>query len=140
MGLSDRLLVITGWDTGTRGPSNATYRNNEWDPQQMAELMKETHVDGFNGDGSAGCTAAFYEEALRVYKPIAMEGEGGLVPGSGAINYDTYGWAEGYLADDITAVNDAPYRLWARYASSESLKFPLIMDLCMIYIYICCPE
>ena len=102
------LLSYLGWDTGTQGPSNTSYRNGEWDPEQLAMLMKETHVDGFNGDGGAGCTAAFYEEALRIYKPIAMEGEGGLGQPD-KINYDTYGWAEGYLADDIGAVNDAPF-------------------------------
>ena len=102
------LLSYLGWDTGTHGPANTTYRNGEWDPQQMAQLMKETHVDGFNGDGGAGCTAAFYEEAARVYKPVAMEGEGGLSRVD-AVDYDTYGWAEGYLADDPQAVNDAPF-------------------------------
>jgi hypothetical protein len=111
------LLSYLGWDTGTQGPANKTYRNTEWDPEQMAQLLKETHADGFNGDGGAGCTAAFYEEALRVYKPIAMEGEGGLSQPND-LNFDTYGWAEGYLADDIDAVNDAPFVDRAKWLSN----------------------
>ena len=40
-----------------------------------------------------------------------------------AIDYDTYGWAEGYLADDPQAVNDAPFVDRAKWLSdSKSMQ------------------
>ena len=69
------------------------------DPQSMAELLRDTGADGFNGDCMAAIPQAFYDAAVRIYKPIAMEGEGGL--GSlRSLNWQTLGWCEGCVADE----------------------------------------
>jgi hypothetical protein len=50
---------------------------------------------------------AFYDAAVKIYKPIAMEPEGGL-SSTWDLNYMTLGWAEGWSAFELGAIHNAP--------------------------------
>ena len=65
----------------------------------MAQMLKATCSDGFNGDTMGHIPRAFYDAAVKLYKPIAMEPEG--TPPAWDFNYATVGWAEGYKNDAI---------------------------------------
>ena len=78
------------WDHSTRGQE----RNNITDPVRMAEVCRDTGADGFNGDTMGHIPRAFYDAAVRLYRPIAMEPE--KVPTAWDANYATIGWGENY--------------------------------------------
>ena len=50
---------------------------------------------------------AFYDAAVALHRPIAMEGEAGLTS-TWDLNYITLGWAEGWVADENGVVHDIP--------------------------------
>lgn len=89
------------WDHSTRGQQ----RNNVTDFMAMAELLRDTGADGFNGDTMAHIPKAFYDAAVSIYKPIALEAEGGL-SNVWDLNYATVGWGEGWNADEPNANAD----------------------------------
>eukprot|EP01047_Picozoa_sp_COSAG01_P008194 COSAG01_NODE_319_length_18909_cov_32.636151_18_plen_551_part_00 len=75
------------------------------DPTQMAELIKDTGGDGFNGDCMSAIPETFFDAARQIAgKPIAMEGEGGL-GGLKTLNWQTLGWCEGCNGDEPSSVN-----------------------------------
>ena len=87
------LWAYNPWDKTTYRPLNFS------DAVAMAELLRDTGADGFNGDCMGSIPAEFFDAALKIYKPIAMEGEGGL--GSlTSLNWQTLGWCEGCAADE----------------------------------------
>ena len=47
---------------------------------------------------------AFYQAAAQIYKPVAMEGEGGLGSLS-TLNWQTLGWCEGCVADEPNSLD-----------------------------------
>jgi hypothetical protein len=49
----------------------------------------------------------FYDAAKQIYKPIALEAEGGITA-TWDLNYVTIGWAEGWTAYEPGAVNNIP--------------------------------
>ena len=91
------------WDHSTRGQE----MNNLTDPLAMAELLRDTDADGFNGDTMGHIPKAFYDAAKEIHRPIAMEGEAGLTS-TGDLNYITLGWAEGWVADEKGVTKDIP--------------------------------
>ena len=62
------------WDHST----HAQQRNNVTDFDAMAQLLKDTGADGFNGDTMQHIPRAFLDASTKIYKPIAMEAEGGM--------------------------------------------------------------
>ena len=91
------------WDHSTRDQE----KNNVTDFVSMAEVLRDTHADGFNADTMSHVPKAFYDAAVKIYKPIAMEPEGGL-SSTWDLNYMTLGWAEGWTAWEPDAVNNIP--------------------------------
>ena len=91
------------WDHSTHGQE----MNNLTDPRAMAELLRDTDSDGFNGDTMGHIPRAFYDAAVELHRPIAMEGEAGLTS-TYDLNYITLGWAEGWVADENGVVHDIP--------------------------------
>ena len=100
------------WDHSTHGQE----RNNVTDYESMAELNKVTHADGFNGDTMSHIPKGFYDAAVDIYKPIAMEAEGGIPMFD--LNYITLGWAEGWSAYEAGAVNNIPNVDKAKWVSN----------------------
>ena len=106
------LLLPHAGDRSTAGSENAS----STDPAALAALIRDTGADGFNGDCMGHIDRQYLQASLDAgFRPIAMEAEGGLghfSPSQGYngsdINYDTLGWAEGYLARDPLAVSGAP--------------------------------
>ncbi len=75
------------WDVGTRRSAGS-------DPEEMAKLIVETGADGFNGDTMGAIDQSFYDAAVALGRPIALEAEGeGVIEGT---NFITLGWGEGY--------------------------------------------
>lgn len=67
-----------------------------------------TRADGFNGDTMSYIPKTYYDAATSIYKPIAMEAEGGTT-NPAELNYITMGWGEGkWVASQEGAVNDIP--------------------------------
>ena len=91
------------WDLDTAGSESAG-PGGSTDPEAMAELLRDTGADGFNGDCMGPIPATFYDAATRLYKPIAMEGEGGL-GGLSTLNWQTLGWCEGCVADEPGSID-----------------------------------
>ena len=76
------------WDSSTKGQQE----HNFTDFQAMAELLRDTDGDGFNGDTMGHIPRAFDEAAAKIHRHIAMEAEGGLIEWD--LSYRTIGWAE----------------------------------------------
>eukprot|EP00039_Didymoeca_costata_P029193 m.23595 g.23595 ORF g.23595 m.23595 type:complete len:1140 (+) comp7521_c0_seq1:89-3508(+) len=57
---------------------------------EMANLLKETDCDGFNGDTMHKVPQEFYDAAMNVQHPIAIEPEGG--GDQTTANFDSMGW------------------------------------------------
>eukprot|EP00937_MAST-01D_sp_MAST-1D-sp2_P004636 g4636.t1 len=81
------------WDHSTHDQQ----RNNETDFAAMAQLLKDTGADGFNGDTMQHIPRAFLDAAAKVYKPIALQAEGGFPEYD--LPFRTIGWAEGWTED-----------------------------------------
>ena len=97
------LWPYNPWDSSTLGSE----RNNETDIPAMAELMRDTGADGFNGDTMGHIPQAFSDANVKLNgRPLAMQAEGGL--SAGDIKFRTIGWAEGYSANESLAGNDMP--------------------------------
>ena len=97
------LWPYNPWDSSTRGSE----RNNETDFLAMAELIRDTGADGFNGDTMAHIPQAFVDASVKLNgKPLAMQGEGGLPEWD--TKFRTIGWAEGWVFNETLAGNDIP--------------------------------
>jgi hypothetical protein len=112
------LWAYNKWDYSTKGQENANnYLNSSTqdqplpyagtDPMNLAKLIHDTGADGFNGDTMGHIPKSYQDAATQIYKPIAMEAEGGLRVLSD-MNYNTIGWCEGCQAQEPGAVNDIP--------------------------------
>ena len=88
------LLPYNAWDHSTRGQQH----NNVTDPMAMAKLIRDIGADGFNGDTMVHIPRSYYDAAVKIYKPIAMEAEGGVPQAD--LNYATMGWGESWVADE----------------------------------------
>ena len=103
------LWAYNPWDRSTAGSEHA----GATDPAALATLIRDTGADGFNGDCMGHIPRAFQDAARAIAgRPIAMEAEGGLghflAGGEADLNYDTLGWAEGFLDREVGAPEDAP--------------------------------
>jgi iron(II)-dependent oxidoreductase len=70
-------------------------------------VLKMSRAIGFNADTMTHVPKGFYDAAVKLYKPIAMEAEGGITS-TWDLNYVTLGWAEGWNAFEPGAVNNIP--------------------------------
>ncbi len=77
------LFPMMMWDQGTRAPGKP------W-PDAVAELMKEIHADGINGDTQDGVPLAFAQAAEKVDYPLGFEPEVGLA--DEALAWDVLSW------------------------------------------------
>jgi hypothetical protein len=66
------LLAYMPWDTQT----NTTGDEENGNVNVMAQLVKDTGADGFNGDTMNGVGNDFFEAGLEVDWPLALEPEG----------------------------------------------------------------
>ena len=91
------MWAYNPWDKATSGAGQ--------DETKMAELIRDTDGDGFNGDCMSTIPETFFEDARRIAgKPIAMEGEGGL-GALKSLNWQTLGWCEGCNADESNSID-----------------------------------
>jgi len=80
------------WDRSTKGQKH----NNVTDILAMAELLRDTDSDGFNGDTMSHIPQAFDDAAVKIHRHIALEAEAGLIERD--LKFRTVGWAEGWSA------------------------------------------
>lgn len=97
------LWAYNKWDSSTKG----SQWNRDTDPLELAKLLRDTGADGFNGDTMGNIPQSFFDAAIKIYKPIAGEAEGGLSTLTN-LNYDTIGWAEGWYEYEPGVVNNIP--------------------------------
>eukprot|EP01087_Luapelamoeba_hula_P014237 TRINITY_DN4143_c0_g1_i1.p1 TRINITY_DN4143_c0_g1~~TRINITY_DN4143_c0_g1_i1.p1 ORF type:complete len:741 (-),score=76.25 TRINITY_DN4143_c0_g1_i1:101-2005(-) len=77
------LLPYNPWDQGTRNEGQS-----DWDT--IAQLWKLLGADGFNGDTMHSVPVEFWNAALKVEHPIAIEPEGGGI--NDTLWYTKMGW------------------------------------------------
>eukprot|EP00035_Acanthoeca_spectabilis_P016258 m.329247 g.329247 ORF g.329247 m.329247 type:complete len:363 (-) comp16503_c1_seq5:1701-2789(-) len=111
------LWAYNPWDRSTAGQQNASAT----DMVALAKLIRDTNADGFNGDTMGSIPFGYQQQDLsqaaeKLYKPIAMEAEGGLHQ-LAMLNYDTLGWAEANIADEPGARDNIPDVSRAKWVS-----------------------
>ncbi|HZK95622.1 MAG TPA: SUMF1/EgtB/PvdO family nonheme iron enzyme [Prolixibacteraceae bacterium] len=79
------LIPIMHWDNGTRdeGVSMA---------EGLAKLAKELGVDGLNGDTMYPVNRNFYDEALKLGHPLALEPEAGMGNTINGLAWNVLSW------------------------------------------------
>ncbi len=79
------LIPIIYWDNGTRdeGVSMA---------EGLAKLAKELDINGLNGDTMFPVNREFYEEALKVGHPLALEPEAGMGKTIDGLAWNVLSW------------------------------------------------
>jgi len=87
------------WDHSTHNQE----KNNVTDYLSMAEMLKATDSDGFNGDTMTHIPRGFYDAAVKIHRPIALEAEGGI-SSTWDLNYVTIGWGEGWKTSEPGAL------------------------------------
>jgi len=79
------LLPIMYWDHGTRDEGKPM-------EQSLAELAREIGADGLNGDTMSPIGREFYDAAMRVKHPLALEPEVGLGTNVEALAWNVMSW------------------------------------------------
>ena len=100
------MWAYNPWDKGTKGATGWDHKGRPGDQTKMAELIRDTGGDGFNGDCMSQIPESFFTAARQIAgKPIAMEGEAGL-GALNSLNWQTLGWCEGCNADEPNSIDD----------------------------------
>lgn len=89
------LWPYNPWDTGT-------HREPVDDAHTFANLLKQTHADGFNGDTMTSVPKNFWDASKEVDYPLAFEPEGGGIDEE--LDWATMGW--GYWTYPVVPVVD----------------------------------
>lgn len=79
------LIPIMIWDHGTRDQGAPM-------PQALNQLAAEIGVDGFNGDTMTPVNREFYEEGLKLGRPMVLEPEGGMGKQIDALAWNVWNW------------------------------------------------